>query len=1659
MNKWVRRFLYFIAGIISLLLVAFLLLQTGWAKNIIRKKIQAYVSTKTNTQFLIGSIDYSLPTWVELNGVLMRDKRKDTLLFGSRIKADVAMLQLLKGKYQVDKILLDNMYVNLVKQETDSVFNYQFIVDAFKSKSEKTISKDTTLIDLSLNELILKQVRFNMLDNQTGSYTRMSVKDFDLRLKNLDLNTMSFDIENLYADELRFQLLLQNKWADTSSTSKSPVIWPSVKADTLLIKNSFISFEDESNKTKTANSIGQLQLIGFNNQANRKTLKGKYLQLINSSIQFDHEIAVKKQVSSLSDTTIKIEELGIIVDDIDLNNNRIIYNNILAPAKTKGLDYGHLAITDLQFNAVKSSYISDALQSTIQRFSFKDKSGFALDSAKGFVKVDSGNIEIKNLYVKTPSSVLQANAMVYPLSFTNNSSVPASLPLNNIIVTNTIISKKDLEMLAESVTAKYKKQINALGDLYINANLLGNARRLVINDLNIRSASGRGFALHTAGAVGNLNDPQNLSYNLNIINLVAPKDFIQPFLINNKQPINLPQVFSVTGLLAGNMNRLQTNINISSAFGKATAKGSVINFKNPAKMQYDLVINAANLETGKWIFKDADLGKITGVIAAKGSNGFDVKKNTIKTTASISSFRLQQNVFHNIKLNALLVNGLATFVASVNDVLLQVNTKGKANIKTAYPSVDAFVNIKKADLFALGFAKDSLQISTLASIDLKNSTPLNLDAFVRLDSTLVITGGKKIFADSALLLAFVRNDSTIINLTSSLADAAVASNLNYQQMPGLLQEVTARYITAPNSAPVPKAPMGTIVASLAIKPNDIYQTFVQDLSFNNAGANFTITNIDKDSAVKGNITAQDMQIGTNKIYNLAATVNGTADSLLLVLNADTIKAGNILLYDALVKAGFADNNLSASVNTKDNKNAEQFALAVIANQNKSTNGYDIKLKDALTLNYKQWSVNDKNWIRTSAQGFNVSDFDISNNQQKISIASTGSLFNAPLQVAIDDFKLSTITAAFNQDSLLLEGLLNADFTASNFKQAIPTIDGTLKLDSIFYQQTSVGNLNLKANSNAGQVNVNGKLDGNGNNVDLSGTYNANNIDVDINLNPLSLLSVQPFTQGNLVRSSGTVSGPISIKGAVSNPSWSGELTLNKVQTTVASFGTYIKADGQKLTLQYPSVLLNNFTVQDSTGNELKINGSVTQNENTDFISDLSLSAKNFTAINNAATDNNMLYGKAIVELDASMKGPIATPELAGNVIVKNGTALTYVQQTTPASIKQREELMEFIDMDTISNLVARNNMPDAPGKKRVTKSAGSLQYNLNLEVEPEAKLSVILDPATRDELQVQGSAQITAAVNPNGTVELAGTYYLVKGSYQLNYGPVEKKFILLSGSSISMSGDPLNATANITAVYDINTAPLDLVGNEVGTSTVAENAVYKRKVPFQVLLKINGTISKPQLSFDIVIKEKSEGISYELSNTIENKLEQLRKDPSAMNKQVFALLALNRFIGDESTDFFGGNGIVNTGLLANASVTGFLNAAVQQLASNLIKGVDIDVNLKNVDDDPSAKRTDLDVTLGKNFLNDRLNISFGKSFTLYGSQDVAKGNAGGNSMQFLPDINTTYKLSTDGRYMLRAYRRNQYEAILDGYFIETGVAFSLTMDYNKFKELLRRKKK
>src|SRR5439155_1673453 len=97
--------------------------------------------------------------------------------------------------------------------------------------------------------------------------------------------------------------------------------------------------------------------------------------------------------------------------------------------------------------------------------------------------------------------------------------------------------------------------------------------------------------------------------------------------------------------------------------------------------------------------------------------------------------------------------------------------------------------------------------------------------------------------------------------------------------------------------------------------------------------------------------------------------------------------------------------------------------------------------------------------------------------------------------------------------------------------------------------------------------------------------------------------------------------------------------------------------------------------------------------------------------------------------------------------------------------------------------------------------------------------------------------------------------------------------------------------------------------------------------------------------------------------------------------------------------------------------------------------------------------TELNVSVSKRLFNDRITVNVGSNFDVQGT-----GNANQNASNIAGDVAVDYRLTKDGRYMIRAYRKNQYEAVVEGQVVETGVSFILTLDYDKLKEIFGRTK-
>ena len=131
-----------------------------------------------------------------------------------------------------------------------------------------------------------------------------------------------------------------------------------------------------------------------------------------------------------------------------------------------------------------------------------------------------------------------------------------------------------------------------------------------------------------------------------------------------------------------------------------------------------------------------------------------------------------------------------------------------------------------------------------------------------------------------------------------------------------------------------------------------------------------------------------------------------------------------------------------------------------------------------------------------------------------------------------------------------------------------------------------------------------------------------------------------------------------------------------------------------------------------------------------------------------------------------------------------------------------------------------------------------------------------------------------------------------------------------------------------------------------------------------------------------------------------------------------------------------------------------LSQQLNNLAGDLIEGFEVNFDLESTEDYTTGtmqNRTDLNVEVSKKLLDDRLKITVGSSFGVEGQE-----RANEETTNIAGDVALDYQLTKDGRYMVRAYRKNQYQVAVEGQVIETGVAFVITMSYNKFRELFHR---
>ena len=354
------------------------------------------------------------------------------------------------------------------------------------------------------------------------------------------------------------------------------------------------------------------------------------------------------------------------------------------------------------------------------------------------------------------------------------------------------------------------------------------------------------------------------------------------------------------------------------------------------------------------------------------------------------------------------------------------------------------------------------------------------------------------------------------------------------------------------------------------------------------------------------------------------------------------------------------------------------------------------------------------------------------------------------------------------------------------------------------------------NKTANILSANMTLSGEGNDLALLGTYRIDNENFDLNLdvNQLNIKSIQGFSFGNITDGKGSLSGQFKITGNASEPKVNGELLFKDAGFRITKLNSYFTVNNEKIALRNEEIAFDNFSIFDENGNELGVNGKMTTKNFRDFNFDLAVKADDFRAIHSKVTDNDLFYGDLFLDTKLKIGGTLENPVVNGNIEINEETKFTVVLPQSDPSIVDREGIVEFVDED---NLYLKQTV-ELQKELNQSKFIG-MDVSVAITIDKEAEFTLVIDKGNGDYLNLKGEAELTAGIDPSGKTTLTGKYEFDSGSYEMNFNMIRRKFDIQKGSYIIWNGEPTMATVNITAVYKVNTAPLDLLSDQLGTLT------------------------------------------------------------------------------------------------------------------------------------------------------------------------------------------------------------------------------------------------
>ncbi len=1624
-------------------------------QNYVVGQVTVFLENKIGTRVDIDYVSLDLPKMLVLEGVYFEDQAGDTLIAGEKLKVDISMFKLLRNTVEISELNLEGITAKINRTLPDSAFNFDYIVAAFASAEEPDPTDTAAAMTFNIDKVQLDRIRFVYHDEVVGMAADINLGHLNTRIKTFDLTgNMHFAIPAIAVDGLHASV---RQWATADATDAPSAddfgIEPEPEASSLLpdlefgdldLQNLVFAYADESSAMDTRFEVqrflASLNALDLNEEF--VDIESVLLDGSNSRVFFGQTTAASTSNQTPADTASgEPVNWRVQAKEVIIKNTDFAFEDANQPALTKGFDYGNIGITGLEGELADLSYANDSIGGDLRHLTARDRSGFQLDELRArFTYTDRG-ATLDDLYAETPHTLIREHIRItYPsLSTITEQLGQIGIDAN---LQNSHLGMADVLMFVPDLDTMQAMQSLLDAVFYVDGRVAGRLDNLRIPSLEVTTLDDT--RLSAQANIRGLPDVENMHIDLDLEEFRTSHRDVERLIPASMLPdsMRVPDDIRLVGTFNGGITSFDTDMQLVTTEGNASIDAT---FKAGAAGQdtvYNANVSIMDIDVGK-ILGDTTLGKISFAAQAKGA-GFNPKTAVADIHAKLISAEYLGYNYQDIDLLLQADGGDIEVFANSDDPNLDLTLEGMADFNDTYPAAKLTLTIDSINLQNLNFMADNFRYQGQIVADFQTADIDHLNGALHILNSSVAYNAERYALDSVSIIAEATDDRTLLRLQSEFLRAHMVGNYELSQLSAAVQDIIDVYYQPDSMATVYEYEPQQMDFSMTFTRSRFIRGLVPQLTeMQDITLDGSFTSEDKMLFVK--LLAPEVVYGGTQLRGINADINTIDSTMYYSFLVEQLAVGQTELINTLLSGTVVQNLMEMGLWIKDQQDKERYHLGMAMQVD--ANNFIFALKeDGLMLNYEQWDVASDNALRFGTAGVSAHNFLLSNNGQELRIESQDSIANAPIDLTFNDFRIETLSEIFESEMLRLGGGINGHATVSRL-DASPVFVSDLTIADFYFGNDTVGNVNVQVNNereNTFSANVG--IEGNGNDVTLTGDLisipgQESTLDFNLNLSPLTMNTLEAFSLGYLRNTAGDIGGQLKITGTIAQPRLNGELIFNQATLNVAMLNATFNIDQQRIAFNNSGFRFSRFEFKDNQGNIARLNGTVATTTYTDFDFGVSLTANDFQVLNSTAADNDLYYGTLFVTSNLSVRGNMDSPVVEGTITVNDETDVTFVLPNDDPGIVEREGIVRFVDK---SDTTFHNAFGQLDSLTRT--ELGGLDVSVDIRTESEANFTIVIDPGTKDALHIRGEALLNAAIEPSGRINMTGTYTVEDGSYSFSFGPVNREFQFKQGSTIVWSGDPLDARLDITAVYQLRAPTLELVQSQIGTQN---QNMYRQRVPFDVNLRITEEMFTPNLGFDIALDANNAMVSQDIIQQVNGALAQLREQESDMNKQVFALIILGRFIAPNPFESLsGGSGVES---IARNTVSSLLSEQLNRLAGDLIQGVELEFDLQSTEDYTTGtmqNRTDLNVGISKMLFDDRLKVTVGSNFELEGKQ-----RPGEQATNIAGDISLDYQLSRDGRYILRAYRKNQYQVTLMGQFVETGLGFIINMDYNEFKEV------